>query len=146
MLVELLNQGFEREVWLVFGVPYSTDIMYNEEFLYFAERHPNFHYVTAISREQLNARGDKLYVQDRLEEHQDTLVPLLEKPDTLFYMCGLKGMEYGIYPWLYRIGSNLVNLPEGLTVEDIQRLPRDAPEWTKIERVRDRKRLLKETY
>ena len=42
MLVELFNQGFEREVWLVFGVPYSTDIMYHEEFLYFAERSSEF--------------------------------------------------------------------------------------------------------
>ena len=146
MLVELFNQGFDREVWLVFGVPYSTDIMYNEEFLYFAERHPNFHYATAISREQTNARGGKMYVQDRLEENQDGLIPLIEQPDTLFYMCGLKGMEYGIYPWLYRIGSNLVNLPDGLTVVDIEGLSRDAPEWSKIERARDRGRLFKETY
>jgi ferredoxin--NADP+ reductase len=146
MLVELFNQGFEREVWLVFGVPYSTDIMYNEEFLYFAERHPNFHYTTAISREQTNPRGGKMYVQDRLEEHQDGLAPLLEQPDTLFYMCGLKGMEYGIYPWVYRIGSNLVSLPDDLTVADIEGLSRDAPEWSKIERARDRKRLFKETY
>ncbi|MCZ6678177.1 MAG: hypothetical protein O7E52_13100 [Candidatus Poribacteria bacterium] len=146
MIIELFNQGFEREVWLVFGVPYSTDIMYDGEFRYFANRHPNFHYVTAISREQYNPRGGKMYVQDRLEEHQNALIPLLEKQDTLFYMCGLKGMEYGIYPWLYRIGSNLVNLPDGMTVEDIQQLPRDASEWTKIERSRDRRRFFKETY
>jgi hypothetical protein len=55
-------------------------------------------------------------------------------------------MEYGIYPWLYRIGSNLVSLPDGLTVADIEGLSRDAPEWSKIERARDRKRLFKETY
>ena len=146
MIIELFNQGFEREVWLLFGVPYSTDIMYNDAFRYFADRHPNFHYVTAISREERNARGGKLYVQDCLEVHQDILAPMLERPDALFYLCGLKGMEYGIYPWLYRIGSNLVNLPEGLTAADIQQLPRDAPEWSKIERLRDKKRLLKETY
>ena len=146
MLIELFNRGFEREAWLIFGVPYSTDIMYDKDFRYFADHYPNFHYITAISREQHNAMGRKLYVQVRLEQNQDSLAPLLEKPDVRFYMCGRKGMEYGIYPWLYRIGSNLVNLPEGLTLEDIQRLPQDAPEWSRIERARDRERLLKETY
>jgi len=146
MLIELFNQGFEREVWLIFGVPYSTDVLYDDEFRYFADRHPNFHYITAISREQRDARGGKLYVQHRLEENAERLVPLLQQQETLLYICGLKGMEYGVYPWLYRVGSNLVSLPAGLTVEDIQRLPRDAPEWSKIERARDKERLFKETY
>ena len=146
MLIELFNLGFAREIWLIFGVPYSTDMMYDEVFRYYAERHANFHYTVAVSREQRNAWGGKMYVQDRLEENQDALIPLLEQPNTLLYMCGLKGMEYGIYPWLFRVGLNLVTLPEGLTVGEIERLPRDAAEWSKIERLRDRKRLLKETY
>ena len=147
MIIELCEQGHDGEVWLLFGVPYSTDVMYHEEFLSLAEQHPNFHYVTAISREQKNDRGGKMYAQDRLQQHQDTLIPLLERPETMLYMCGLKGMEFGIYQWLYRIGSNMVTLPEGMTVDDIQTLSwADAPAWGKIDRLREKTRLLKETY
>ncbi|MBT19465.1 hypothetical protein CMK17_05655 [Candidatus Poribacteria bacterium] len=146
MIIELFNQGFEGEVWLIFGVPYSTDIMYDDAFTYFSERHPNFHYHTAISREKRNAKGERFYVQDALEENQGQLAPLLEKPNCLMYLCGLKGMEYGVYPWLYRIKSNLVALPEDMALDQIEKLPRDAREWIRIERSRDKKRLLKETY
>jgi hypothetical protein len=62
------------------------------------------------------------------------------------YLCGLKGMEYGIYPWLYRIKSNLVSLPDDITLDQIENLPRNARDWTRIERARDKNRLLKETY
>ena len=55
-------------------------------------------------------------------------------------------MEYGVYPWLYRIKSNLVSLPENMTLEEVDILPRDAREWVRIERSRDKTRLLKETY
>ena len=58
MIIELFNQGFEGEVWLIFGVPYSTDIMYDDAFTYFAEKYPNFHYHTAISREKRNESSD----------------------------------------------------------------------------------------
>jgi len=146
MLIELFNQGFEKEAWLFFGVPYSTDILYDDEFRYFADRHSNFHYVTAISREQKNDQGKRMYVQDRLAQYADQLVSLLNQPTTLMYLCGLKGMEYGIYPWLYSIGSNLVNLPDGLSIQDIQDLPRSSKEWPRIERARDKDRLFKETY
>ena len=146
MIIELFNQGFEGEVWLIFGVPYSTDIMYDDAFTYFAEKYPNFHYHTAISRENRNAKGERFYVQDALEENQEKLVPLLEKPNCLMYLCGLKGMEYGVYPWLYRIKSNLVSLPEDMTFDQVDKLPRDAREWIRIERSRDKTRLLKETY
>ena len=27
MLMELFEQGFQKDVWLVFGVPYLTDVM-----------------------------------------------------------------------------------------------------------------------
>ena len=146
MLIELFNQGFQKEVWLFFGAPYSTDVMYDDEFRYLADLHPNFNYVTAISREQKNELGGRMYVQDRLIEYSEQLLPLLSQQTTLMYLCGLKGMEFGIYPWLYRINSNLVNLPKGMSDQDIQSLPTSAKEWSQIERARDKDRLFKETY
>ena len=146
MLIELFDQGYEGEVWLLFGVPFSTDLMYDEEFRYFAERHPNFHYIKAVSREQKNRDGQRLYVQHEMDEHRNALVEVLENPETMFYMCGLKGMEFGIYKWLYRVGSNLMTLPEGMTVREIQALSRQDPAWPKIEMSRHKARLFKETY
>jgi len=40
----------------------------------------------------------------------------------------------------------LVSLPEGMTFAQVDKLPRDAREWIRIERSRDKTRLLKETY
>ena len=120
--------------------------MYDDEFRYLADLHPNFNYVTAISREQKNELGGRMYVQDRLIEYSDQLLPLLSQKTTLMYLCGLKGMEFGIYPWLYRINSNLVNLPKGMSDQDIQSLPASAKEWSQVERARDKDRLFKETY
>ena len=146
MLIELFNAGIERNVWLIFGVPYSTDIMYEADFRYFDEAHANFKFITAISREQKNERGGKRYVQDALVENESELIPLLEKQSTMLYMCGLKGMEYGIYQWLARIDSDLISLPEGLDAQAVQELARDAAAWPTIERTRNKERLLKETY
>ena len=58
-------------------------------------------------------------MQHRLQDLEDALVPLLANLETMFYMCGLKGMEFGIYQWLYRIGSKLVKVPDGMTADDI---------------------------
>jgi benzoyl-CoA 2,3-epoxidase subunit A len=38
----------------------------------------------------------KRYVQDALRERAADLVPLLQDPNTCFYVCGLKSMEEGV--------------------------------------------------
>ncbi len=43
------------------------------------------------------AEGErKVYVQDRMRERADSLVPLLRDDKTHIYICGLKGMETGV--------------------------------------------------
>ena len=56
----------------------------------------NFRYDLAISREQSNSKGEKMYIQTRMAEYADELWELLKKDNTFVYMCGLKGMEKGI--------------------------------------------------
>ncbi|MBI2193735.1 MAG: hypothetical protein HYU36_17300 [Planctomycetes bacterium] len=146
MLIELFQQGYAGEVWLVFGVPYSTDILYGDELARLAADHPNFHYVLAMSREQRNPRGGKMYVQDRLEENEGQLIDLLRRPTSALYLCGLKGMEYGIYAWLCRSGSDLIRVPPGRDWTSLHDKRRDDPEWGLVEKNRDRERLFKETY
>ena len=56
----------------------------------------NFRLTYAISREQKNAEGGRMYIQHRVGEHADELWDLMQKPNTHTYICGLKGMEDGI--------------------------------------------------
>ncbi|MEM9007696.1 MAG: ferredoxin-NADP reductase [Cyanobacteria bacterium P01_F01_bin.86] len=88
---------FKGKAWLIFGVPYSANILYKEELEKMQAEYPdNFTLTYAISREQQNAEGGKMYIQHRVAEHAAELWELMQKPNTHTYMCGLKGMEDGI--------------------------------------------------
>jgi len=50
----------------------------------------------AVSREQTNDKGEKMYIQTRMAQYAEELWELLKKDNTYVYMCGLKGMEKGI--------------------------------------------------
>jgi ferredoxin--NADP+ reductase len=83
------------QVWLFFGVQTSTDILYEELYAKYAHL-ANFRLSLAISREQKNAKGEKMYVQNRIAEHVDELWSWLKQGNTATYICGLRGMETGI--------------------------------------------------
>lgn len=88
---------FKGLAWLIFGVPYSDNILYREELEALQAEFPdNFRLTYAVSREQTNAEGGKMYIQHRVAEHAEELWQLMQKPNTHTYMCGLKGMEGGI--------------------------------------------------
>jgi hypothetical protein len=68
-----------------------------QEFGKMKERAPeNFRVDYAVSREQTNAAGERMYIQTRMAEYKEELWELLKKDNTYVYMCGLKGMEKGI--------------------------------------------------
>ncbi|MEM0979936.1 MAG: ferredoxin-NADP reductase [Cyanobacteria bacterium P01_H01_bin.58] len=88
---------FKGKAWLVFGVPYSANILYKQELEELQAKYPdNFELTYAISREQQNAEGGKMYIQHRVAENAAKMWELMQKPNTHTYMCGLKGMEDGI--------------------------------------------------
>lgn len=60
------------------------------------KRPENFKVDFAVSREQTNAKGEKMYIQTRMADYAEQLWELLKKDNTFVYMCGLKGMEKGI--------------------------------------------------
>ncbi|TVQ60456.1 MAG: ferredoxin-NADP reductase [Spirulina sp. DLM2.Bin59] len=85
---------FKGLAWLIFGIPYSANILYQEELEKMAAEFPdNFRLTYAISREQQTAEGSKMYVQSRVTEYADELFEMIQSPKTHVYMCGLKGME-----------------------------------------------------
>lgn len=88
---------FRGKAWLFMGVPTTPNLLYEEDFQNYLNAFPDhFRYTKAISREQNNASGGRMYIQDRVLEHADEIFALIEDPKTHVYMCGLRGMEPGI--------------------------------------------------
>ena len=104
MIIELFESGFKKDVALVFGCPYRTDVIYSKFFTEMAEKHENFKYIKMISREDRRTDGSKYYVQTAIDDEEAILDPILAKDNTLIYLCGMKGMESGIYHNLAKKG------------------------------------------
>ncbi|EAQ68914.1 ferredoxin--NADP+ reductase (FNR) [Synechococcus sp. RS9909] len=94
---ELNNWHFRGKAWLFMGAPKTPNLLYDADFEHYQEQFPdNFRYTKAISREQQNSKGGRMYIQDRVLEHADEIFAMIEDPKTHVYMCGLRGMEPGI--------------------------------------------------
>lgn len=88
---------FKGFAWLFFGIPYTANILYKEELEALQAEFPEQLRITyAISREQKNAEGGKMYLQHRIQENADEVWQYVQQPNTHTYICGLKGMEGGI--------------------------------------------------
>ena len=91
------DYNFKGLAWLFFGIPKTENILYKEKLEKLVEEHSdNFRMDYAISREQKNPEGGRMYIQHRIAEHADELWELIQNPKTHTYICGLKGMEDGI--------------------------------------------------
>jgi len=91
------NWNFRGKAWLFMGAPKSANLLYEEDLQRYLENYPeNFKYTKAISREQQNAKGGRMYIQDRVLESANELFTMIEDEKTHIYLCGLKGMEPGI--------------------------------------------------
>lgn len=102
MVIDLLGKGCPSTITLIMGAPYSSDLIYHDFFLDMAAKHPNFTYLTAISRER-GEGSSGMYVQDRLRAGREQLLPQLASERNLIYICGLAGMELGIFQQLATI-------------------------------------------
>ncbi len=91
------NWNFKGKAWLFMGAPKSANLLYEEDFQSYLQNYPdNFKYTKAISREQQNEKGGRMYIQDRVLESANELFKMIEDEKTHIYLCGLKGMEPGI--------------------------------------------------
>ena len=141
MVMELLEHPDgprESEVHLVIGVPYGTDLMYDAWFTNLAENHSNFHYHTVISRPEV---GRRMYVDQYIVETPDPFHRVLASDRTLLYICGIEGMQIGIYRLLQELGvaEEYLKLPdEGLDLA--------AADAATIKRVKPAVRCMVEVY
>lgn len=103
MVLDLLRAKVKSRIALVMGSPYATDLLYDDLFRSLAADNPNFTYLTAISRERQADGHGPMYVQERLDTHRELLGSMLASERTLIYVCGLAGMELGIYQRLAKM-------------------------------------------
>jgi ferredoxin--NADP+ reductase len=86
------------QVHLVMGTPYTTDLLYDDYFSALEKEHENFHYHKAISRERQTDGSKGLYVGQMVDKKYDEVFgPILKSDRGLMYLCGLVGMQFGIY-------------------------------------------------
>ena len=91
--------------WLFLGVANSDSLLYDDEFSKYLKDYPNnFRFDRALSREQKNKKGGKMYVQDKIEEYSDEIFKLLDNGAHI-YFCGLRGMMPGIQDTLKRVAE-----------------------------------------
>merc|ERR1712084_150800 len=63
------SRKFKGLAWLFMGVPYSKSLLYDDEHVEYKEKYPdNFRYDYAVSREDKNAAGQKMYIQTKMAE------------------------------------------------------------------------------
>ncbi len=55
-----------KEIWLVYGTRYESELYYRDYFDRIAAEHDNFHYVTTLSRAQEEWAGHRGYVQEHV--------------------------------------------------------------------------------
>merc|ERR1711924_578860 len=76
------GEAFKGVAWLFLGVA-SSDALLDD----------------ALSREDTNKKGGKMYIQDKVEEYADEIFTRLSDGAHI-YFCGLKGMMPGIQDML----------------------------------------------
>lgn len=112
--------GFEEPVYLFMGVRYHDELLYDEEFQSYQK--PNFHYLKALSREEKNPDGSRKYIHHVFVEKWEEILPIIQNPKTLFYMCGLKGMEDGFRWAIEEIAKKAGLEPQALWADVEKRL------------------------
>merc|ERR1712054_286524 len=89
-------KDFKGLAWLFLGVANTDALLYDDDWKAIQEANPDkFRYDVALSREQTNKDGGKMYIQDKVEEYSDEIFDRLDKGAHI-YFCGLKGMMPGI--------------------------------------------------
>merc|ERR1712176_1018904 len=98
-------EAYKGQAWLFLGVANSDALLYDDEWQEVKENYPeNFRLDYALSREQENKKGGKMYIQDKMEEYADEVFNKLENGAHM-YFCGLKGMMPGIQDMLKAVAA-----------------------------------------
>jgi phenol hydroxylase P5 protein len=85
MILDLLAQGCELPITLVYGQRHRAELYYHDAFVELAEQHPNFHYVPALSHEPEDSDwpGARGFVHEAAKAHFGN-----DFRDHKAYLCG----------------------------------------------------------
>jgi len=118
------GRAYKGEAWLFLGVANSDALLYDDEFQEAKSRYPeNLRIDYALSREQNNTKGGKMYIQDKVEEYADEVFNKLESGAHI-YFCGLKGMMPGIQEMLKGVAEK-----KGLNYDEWLKGLKKAKQW-----------------
>lgn len=93
-------RAYQGQAWLFLGVANTDALLYDDEWQDVLKKNPKqFRLDYALSREQTNKSGGKMYIQDKVEEYADEIFGKLNN-GAVIYFCGLKGMMPGIQDML----------------------------------------------
>ena len=97
---------YKGQAWLFLGVANSDALLYDDEWQDVKAAYPEqFRLDYALSREQENKKGGKMYIQDKVEEYADEIFTKLNNGAHI-YFCGLKGMMPGIQDMLKDVAAS----------------------------------------
>jgi len=100
------RENFKGQFWVFLGVANSDALLYDDELMKIKTENPDqFRVDYALSREQTNAKGGKMYIQDKVEEYSEEIFDRMDKGAHM-YFCGLKGMMPGITEMLEGVSKS----------------------------------------
>jgi ferredoxin--NADP+ reductase len=115
---------FKGLAWLFLGVANTDALLYDDDWKAIQAANPEqFRYDVALSREQTNKDGGKMYIQDRVEEYSDEIFARLDKGAHI-YFCGLKGMMPGIQEMLKKVAQT-----KGLDYDEFTKKLKKNGQW-----------------
>merc|ERR1719395_473255 len=118
------GEAYKGLAWLFLGVANTDALLYDDEWQEVLKNYPdNFKLDYALSREQTNADGGKMYIQDKVKEYADEVFDRMDKGAHM-YFCGLKGMMPGITGMLEEVCEK-----KGLNFEDKLKEWKKAGQW-----------------
>merc|ERR1719183_1240812 len=109
---------------LFLGVANSDALLYDDEWQTVLKENPdNFRLDYALSREQTNVDGGKMYIQDKVKEYSDEIFERMDNGAHM-YFCGLKGMMPGITEMLEGVSAK-----KGVSWEEKLKTWKKAGQW-----------------
>jgi len=116
--------AYKGQAWLFLGVANSDALLYDDEWQAVKKDHPEqFRLDYALSREQNNKKGGKMYIQDKVEEYSDEIFTKLDNGAHI-YFCGLKGMMPGIQDMLKSVCES-----KGISFDEWIKGLKKAKQW-----------------
>jgi len=118
------GEAYKGLAWLFLGVANTDALLYDDEWQEVLKSHPeNFRLDYALSREQTNVNGGKMYIQDKVAEYADEVFTRMDN-GAVIYFCGLKGMMPGIIEMLEGVSKE-----KGVVWEDKLKEWKKAGQW-----------------